>query len=67
MSWKAALVFDDERLDVEGSFDSEEEAEEAALYDLSCVHLGNSILEWNGDDYNDSEPDIEVWEEEEEE
>ncbi len=64
MSWKARLVWNNETIDVDGEFDSEQEAFDAASYEISCTHLGNSMLSWNGEDVNDEEPEIEVWNDE---
>ena len=65
MSWKARLVWDNETIDVDGEFDTEEEAFDAASYNISCLKLGNSMLAWNGEDVDNEEPEIEVWDDDE--
>ena len=66
MSWKARLVWNDEIISVDGENDTEQEAYDAASYDISCLHLGNSMLEMNGEDVDNSDPEIEVWNDDDE-
>ena len=65
MSWKARLVWDDETVDVNGEFDTEDEAYEAANETISTYHQGNAVLSLSGEDVDDSDPEIEVWDDEE--
>ncbi len=70
MGWKAYLVFNDgERLEVDDGrvFENEEDANDAALYDLSCYHEGGEIMEMMGDQEEElyesqkaGEPEIEI-------
>ena len=59
---KYKVVFDGDTLDE--IFDSFEEAEDAALYELSCWHAGGEVLELsNPGDYDydpDDEPEFEI-------
>lgn len=65
MGWKARLVFDDdETLDVDGTFSSEEEAEAAGWQASSDYSQGRDVLELAGEDYSDAEVSyIDTWEE----
>lgn len=65
MSWKARLVWDNDSIDIDGDFDTEEEADNAALDALGNFRLGNSFSEWNGDDFDSNDPEIEVWDDDE--
>ena len=66
MSWYARLIWDDEVVDVNGEFDSEEEAYDAANEAISDFHQGNDTLTLSGEDVDDSDPEIEVWNDDEE-
>lgn len=62
---KYKIIFEDEELDE--AFDTYEEADDYALYMVSCYHEGGEILELsNPGDYPydpDDEPDYEITEE----
>ena len=63
MAYKAKLVFPDgEEIEVDGEYDSYEEAYDAGVETIGEYHQGNSVLELAGEEYSDDEPEIEVYE-----
>ena len=65
MSWKARLVWDDESIDVDGEFDTEDEAYDAANETISTYHQGNDVLSLSGENVDNIDPEIEVWDDDE--
>ena len=65
MAWRARLIWPDETIDIDGVFSTEDAAYDAANEAINDFHLGNSMSAWNGDDVDDSDPDIEVWDDDE--
>jgi hypothetical protein len=66
MKYTAIIHFPDEDLELEEEYDTEEEAEEAAQYAISCCETGAETLhmsnpgdyEYDEDDFDDVEYEI---------
>lgn len=64
MAYKYRLFYPDgDSEESEQSYETEELAREAALYDCSCFQLGGEELRMSGDDYVEGEVEYEVYEE----
>lgn len=67
--WYAKLIYSSGEEDMVNDgepFDSEQDARDAALYEIGCYQLGGDILHNMGgeeDEIDDSTPDYEVWRE----
>lgn len=59
MGYKGMIYFSDETIESE-VFDSPEQAEDWCLDSMSCYRLGGQIMEANGEDACDEEPDYDV-------
>lgn len=68
MSFKVKMDYNDgSDYYLDEDFETEEEAEEAAMYAISCHHLGGELLEMMGGEEGEidySTPDYEIIEEE---
>lgn len=64
MAWKARLHFSDgDTLDLEGEYESEEEAEKYGETSMSEYYQGGEVLALAGEDYSDDAVvEIEVYE-----
>ena len=63
MAFKYKLIYPDGNTEIsDDSYATEEEAEEAALYDCSCFHDGAEVLKLAGREFDDRDLDYEIFE-----